>query len=705
MKQNWKCLFAIIPLFIGPVIYAEGIEEEDLAWAYGDKDFVSIATGSQQPIAKAPAVATVITAEDIRAIGATDVDQVLETVPGLHVGRSSTAYNPIYSIRGIYSNFNPQVLVLINGISITNLFAGDRNQVWGGMPVEAIARIEVMRGPGSAIYGADAFAGVINIITKTREDIEGPEFGIRRGSFDAWDLWAIHGDTWNGFDVAVVLEYHDTDGQSERIGSDAQTNLDNVFGTSASLAPGGVNLSRKNLDARLDIARGDWRFRAGLQRRRNAENGAGVAQALDPNNQYQSDRWNADLTYHNPDIAENWDVTAQLSYLDVSQEVQRNLILFPPGANLGFGEFPDGVIGNPEVWERHARFDLSSFFTGFKQHIVRTEIGFSYGDVYKVRETKNFGIDPATGLPLPPGSPLVDVSDTPFVFLKEDDRENFHVFIQDVWSFANDWELTAGVRYDDYSDFGDTVNPRLALVWSVRHDLTTKLLYGEAFRAPAFVETRGINNPVALGNSDLDPETIKTIELAFDYRPSGNLHLGLNLFHYSWEDIILFVPDPGASSSTAQNTGKQTGKGLELEAEWTINSKVRIQGNYAYQESEDEDTNEDAGNAPHHQIYLRADWEFLPGWHANSQINWIMNRERVVGDDRDEIDDYAVVDLTIRRKVMKDRFEIAFAVRNLFDSDVREPSPAGVPTAPIPNDFPLAERNYYGEVRYNFSTR
>ena len=173
MKQIGTYLLAIMLLTIGLPIYAEGTEEKDLAWAYGDEDFVSIATGSQQPIAKAPAVATVITAKDIRAIGATDLDEILETVPGLHVARSFTGYNPIYSIRGVYSGFNPQVLVLINGISITNLFFGDRGQVWGGMPVEAIARVEVMRGPGSAVYGADAFAGVINIITKTRQDIEG----------------------------------------------------------------------------------------------------------------------------------------------------------------------------------------------------------------------------------------------------------------------------------------------------------------------------------------------------------------------------------------------------------------------------------------------------------------------------------------------------------------------------------------------------
>ena len=76
-------------------------EEDELALVYGDKSFVSIASGSRQPIARAPSVATIITAEDIAAIGAADLDEVLETVPGLHVARAGPAYNPIYIIRGI----------------------------------------------------------------------------------------------------------------------------------------------------------------------------------------------------------------------------------------------------------------------------------------------------------------------------------------------------------------------------------------------------------------------------------------------------------------------------------------------------------------------------------------------------------------------------------------------------------------------------
>ncbi|MEJ2442990.1 MAG: TonB-dependent receptor plug domain-containing protein, partial [Exilibacterium sp.] len=158
------------------ICLAQSSDDEDaLLELYGDEEMISIATGQKQSIAKAPAVASVITADDILRSGATDIDDVLEMVPGLHVSRDHINYNPIYTFRGIYTSFNPQVLMLINGVPLTNLFHGDRNLMWGGMPVNGISRIEVIRGPGSAIYGADAFAGVINIITKTSGDIDETE--------------------------------------------------------------------------------------------------------------------------------------------------------------------------------------------------------------------------------------------------------------------------------------------------------------------------------------------------------------------------------------------------------------------------------------------------------------------------------------------------------------------------------------------------
>jgi outer membrane receptor for ferrienterochelin and colicins len=81
-----------------------------------------------------------------------------------------------------------------------------------------------------------------------------------------------------------------------------------------------------------------------------------------------------------------------------------------------------------------------------------------------------------------------------------------------------------------YSDFGDTFNPRIALVWQSAYNLTTKFMYGRAFRAPSFSELFNVNNPVAQGNDSLDPESIDWYELAFDYQPRADLRTGLNLF-------------------------------------------------------------------------------------------------------------------------------------------------------------------------------
>lgn len=689
-------------------------EEQALAQIYGNREMISIATGTQQPLSKAPAVASVITAEDIKAMGATDIDEALETVPGLHVARDKTGYNPIYTFRGVYSGFNSQVLVLINGIPITNLFVGNRSEIWGGMPVQAVARIEVVRGPGSAVYGADAFAGVINIITKTKRDINGTEAGGRVGSFDTYDGWVLHGDTWAGFDVAATVEYHGTNGPQRIIDADSQTLFDGLFGSQASLAPGPVNLQRDNLDARLDLSRDHWRFRGGLQHRGNWGNGAGVAQALDPNNRYGSDRWNADLTYRNAEFAENWDVTAQMSYFDTSQVVERNLVLFPPGTRLPIGAngqvdfanpqglvtFPNGYIGNPENRERHARANVSGAYTGFDSHTVRLGAGFNYDNLYQVRVSQNFGLDPATGNPIPfmPGIPLIDVSGTSSSYLPTSERKDTFFFVQDEWQLANDWQLTGGLRYDSYSDFGGTANPRAALVWETRYDLTSKLMYGSAFRAPNFSEMYIVNNPDSLGNPHIKPETMDTVELAFDYRPRDTLRLGFNLFHYWWKNMIRYVPNANApTSSTAQNAGNQTGYGGELEAEWQAFDTLKLLGNYAYQQSTDDTFNHDAGNAPHHQVYLRANWEFLPNWQLSPQAKWIIDRDRMLADVRPDIADYTWVDLTLRRKRLAKHWEMAFSIRNVFDADAREPS-----SSAIPNDLPLAGRSFYGEIRVNF---
>ena len=423
---------------------------------------------------------------------------------------------------------------------------------------------------------------------------------------------------------------------------------------------------------------------------------SGLRGALDPNVEYESDRWSADLTYHNKEFTKDWDVQAQLSYFNLIQQQEEDQVVFPPGALLlspiapPVGPFPNGVIGNPEFRWRHIRSKLAGIYSGFENHTLYLGSGYNHLDLYDVREANNFLV------PTPPSFPVMSFTGTPGTSLPERGRYNAYGFVQDVWRFANDWELTTGLRYDHYNDFGDSWNPRAALVWSARHDTTLKLLYGQAFRAPSYVEFRNRNNPVALGNSDLDPEKIETFELAADYRPFEELHLGFNVFYYEWDDIIDLVPNGGLLE--AENIGEQEGVGFEVEMEWWPMSNLSIVANYAFQDSEDKATDEDAGNAPHHQIYARANWEFLPNWYLTPSFNYVIGRDRPPGDLRDELDDYQVFDLIVRNKSFSDQWEFAAGVRNLFNSSPEEPTEAA---DFISNDLPLERRSVFAELRVN----
>ncbi|WP_020408897.1 TonB-dependent receptor plug domain-containing protein [Hahella ganghwensis] len=656
----------------------------------------SIASGTPTPLDKAAAITTVITANDIEAMAATDLDEVLETVPGLHVTRSQLAYAPRYVIRGIASANNPQTLVLINGIPVTNLALGNRGNVWAGMPLKSIAKIEVIRGPGSALYGADAFAGVINIQTKGPEDIDNLKVGVGYGSFDTKSSWFQFGSNEGPVKFAASVEYETTDGHQGKIGEDAQTLNDQNTGTSASNAPGPVNTMRDSVEARFEVGYDDITVRLGYQGRYNIGTGPGLIEAIDNNGRFASNRYNFDITHQADEIIEDFSVVTQLSYYQDSQEVEENVQLFPPGTLLA-GTFPDGFIGNPGYKEEIVRLNFNSLYKGFDAHLVRIGVGASWGDVYEVTESKNFNPD---FTPKPGG--ITSVDDTDEVWLPEKDRTSYFVYLQDEWKFAQDWQLISGVRYDYYSDFGDTTNPRLSLIWAATDDLTAKLLYGRAFRAPSIEELFVTSNPVTLGNQDLSPEIIDSYELGIAYQVNKQILLSANIFHYEIKDFINFV-DIGNNRRQAQNIGTRSGQGGELELSYEVNDQIMLVSNYAYQKSTDKRTEEDVGSAPNHQLYARVQFDTQKNVLFSAEVNWVGEQSRAANDDRDPTPSYTTIDLKYTQQNLLQGMDLILTLRNLSDKDVREPSPAGTitPTA-IPGDYPMVGRSLLAEIEYSF---
>ncbi len=640
---------------------------------------VEIATGKPQKLSHVPAVANVITAADIRAMGITDFSQVLEMIPGVHVYPDPAGrLDSHFSIRGIHTADNSQVLILLDGRDLTDVNTGSSPENFR-MPVANISRVEVMRSPGSALYGADAFAGVINIISKDASEIGGTNYGWRQGSFDTQDIWLQHTAKFNDkWDLAFNLESSNSDGDRGRV----VTYNDEIFGLSGN---GPLETHYDYSNTQVSLSNQEWTFRLWNWNLDEAGNGQGGAQVLDPAGKDKSEIYLFDIQNEKHDVLPGWDIDSRLSY--EVKNFDAHFVLYPP-----VGAFVDGVIGDPGITQRKGTLAINADYSEFAGHRLLVGLGSKWVLV-DPHETKNFNTGGAPGV-------LVDVTGSSFAFETRQSRTVNHLLLQDEWSVNDDWALTAGVRYDDYSDFGGTTNPRVAIVWKGRPKLTTKLLYGRAFRAPSFSELYFKNNPAAVGNPNLTSESIDTYEIVFDYRPVREVNLVLSLFSYRIDDLIdreFGVP--------AKNTGSQKGSGFEFEANWHVNSRLQLRSFYAFQNAEDGTTAADVPNAPQQQFYASTHWGFLPQWSLGSQVKWIADRKRASGDPRAETPDYTVVDFTIRRRQLLPNMDFAFSARNLFDEDAREPStydPSHSQGATILGDYPLAGRSFYGEVSFEF---
>ncbi len=681
--------------------------DEDIMLLYADEEIIEIATGTAKPIHLAPSVANLITAKDIKIMGARTLDEVLETVPGLHVSKSSIRNSSIFSIRGIHTDWNPQVLLLVNGLPFNDLVTGSRPPLFR-LPVENIARIEVIRGPGSAVFGADAFAGVINVITKDGSDLDGAVIGGRSGTFDTREGWVQYGSEHGGWDVGISLEYSTSDGDRDRIvNSDFQTLLDlpppDGFGTSASLTPGPLESRYSMLNSSITLKRNEWSVWLNSWSLSDAGVGPGSAQALDPVGSQENDQYSLVLDYQDDQFARDWALDSRLAYRFLDQQSTYQILpsgtMVPIGSDgnlcsppactpAGIVTFSEGLHGNPGGEQTELAFEIAGIYEGWQDHRLRLAVGGDRDDL-ETRETKNFGPGVIDGTVSPIGGTLTDVTDTPNIFLKERSRTVRYLSLQDEWRLGRDWELTAGIRYDHYNDFGDTTNPRLALVWATDYNLTTKLLYGRAFRAPSLLELFSENNPINIGNTNLKPESIDIVELVFDYRPAYNLETVLSLYAYQADDLIEYV------NGTAQNISEQDGQGLEFEAVWRASDAWQLKGNFAFQDAKDGNSGAIVANAPRRQMFIAANWRFSQAWSLYGQSNWVSGRDRAPTDTRSAIDDYTTTDLALRFQPQSYSWDFSLSVKNAFDEDPREPSDGS-----IPDDYPLEGRSAYFEVRY-----
>ncbi|WP_404357272.1 TonB-dependent receptor plug domain-containing protein [Methylotuvimicrobium sp. KM1] len=669
------------------IVYSD--ELDDFRHFYGDEQTVGIATGYSRPLAESPSVVTVITADDIRKRGAVSIEELLETVPGFHVS-SANGFVPAYVVRGIFSPLSSHVLVMQDGVPVNDPVNSGKLFSYTHL-TKNISRIEIIRGPGSALYGADAFAGVINIITKTGREIGGGEIGALAGSFDNYGGWALLGKRFGDFDLAFSAQGRTALGQQETVKADAQTRMDRLFNTQASLAPGPINVARDDLDVGASLR---YRDTVKLHLRYQdfeSANGVGTTLALDPDGSIRYQSWTSGL-----DLKQRFgDFEPQFNLNYFFYKATGLNHHFPAGA-FG-GTFFDPVTSTYQYFSHTVDATFKTLYDGFKNHRVTVGAGYKYAVAHDLTENRNFLILP-NNLIVPAG-PLQSTDSLGVEALSDDaDRHIVFGFVQDEWNIANDWTLTTGLRLDHYSDFGLTANPRASLVWQVDPSLSAKLMVGRAFRAPSFIELYSNEGLQLRGNPNLKPETIDTVELSFAKKWKYGLSTGINLFGYSSADLIA---ETSSALRTFENSAGAVGYGFEWLGQYRYNESLTFDLNYTYLRLEPKNSAHDNFiiGAPQHDIFAQINWRFLNDWHVNVRSDWIIGRQRAAGDDRDAVGDYVLVGFNLRREQIMDGLALSFKVDNLFDVKARHPS---INSQAVPYDYPIAGIAFLGQAELSF---
>lgn len=664
--------------------------DEELAWLKAEK-FISIATKSLQKVSKAPSIVTVITSKEIEAMGAKMLNDVLRLVPGFVTYKSAVLGNERFGTRGLIIT-QGKVKILVDGHALHLPFTGSSYLFFDDIPLKNVKRIEVIRGPGSALYGGSAFLAVINIITKGVEDIDGVEVSSGFGSFDTQDYNILYGKKHFGVDVTGYLNFYNTNGYNGVLEDDSLTTQ--TFINRFSLAPGRVDDSRKKFDFNLKLAYKDLKFKAKYLDK-NMEPFASTLYTLTNDSGEKLNFVMGELDYKFS-VSDDLSIKPTVYYDQYDFELENETL--PDGFVIpndldGDGDiefFPEGRAATPVATNRVLGGNVQV------EYDLTDNNNFTFGFDYRWERQDNLqfyaNFDPITGAPL---DGVQNVSETNWN--REVVRQIWAVYLQDKWEITDDIGFTLGVRHDHYSDFEGTTNPRLGLTWQFFDNASLKLLYGQAFRPPNFNELYTINNFSIAGNPDLKPETIRTYELGLAYEFTKNLNANINYFYNLVRDEITFLPKESPDELLKYDNVRDSNiQGIELELKANFGINNYAYANYTYLDAES--GGHQIANTAKHKGNVGLNYEICKYLNSNIHAFVTGHRARDEKDSRDDNSGFTLFDLTLTAKEFFKTMKIKASLFNILNKDYKDFTPANT----IESEIPRPGRTFFIEVGYDF---
>ena len=503
------------------------------------------ASKHMQSASEAPASVTVVTADEIQKYGYRNLADILRSVPGFYV-----TYDRAYTFVGVrgfgrLGDWNSRILVLIDGHRINNNVLGQAmlgNEFL--VDVDMIERVEIVRGPSSSLYGANAFFAVINVITRTAKEVKDWELSFQTGSFGTDEGRATYGHQFNDLGVLLSGTFYNSTGQTlffpqfdnpaNNNGITSDTDYESYKHILATLTYHGFTL--QGLFSTRDKGVPTAYFGAVFN---------------DPRDYNIDSHQYVSLDYQHP--IGKWQ-------LDVGTSYDQARLQGPvPEAPL--------IAGEPIV--------LSTY--SFRGNWWTGEIKVSR-DLFE-RNHLTFGSEVRDNLRQDQG----DLLNPPNTFSTDLNSSLISaLYVQDEFGITSRLTLNAGVRYDHYSTFGGTTNPRAALIFRASEKTTFKLLYGNAFSAPDVYETTPDFGIFYDDSLKLRPEHIQSLEARVEQGLGQYFQLSSGVYRNRISDLISLVSVPSDGNFQYQNAGNAQAVGMDVELSGRASNGLQGKASFDY---------------------------------------------------------------------------------------------------------------------------
>lgn len=613
----------------------------------------------EQSVKDAAAAIFVLSNADIVRTGATTIPDLLRYVPGVHVGKVN-GHSAAVSVRGLSGRLSNKLLVMIDGRTVyTPLFAG---AVWAkeDPPIEDIERIEVIRGPGGSVWGANAFNGIINIITKSAHETLGSYAQVRAGNEEKVAFEARHGfNVAENSAVRFFSKFERRDAAQNTAGAGNEDDWDAVrVGARGDLALNG----RQTLT--LD---------GGIYSQKYSE--ISIVPVLNApfsrivDDRHQDKGGHALLRWSNGDAG----------------PVHHSAQFF-----LNHDQFLDQKTTTADI-------EYEAQFTPFDGHLI--QIGLGYRHTWDETQTIAIGgFDPT--------------------------KENYHrfsAFMQDAIALFDDQvELTVGARLEHNAFSGFEVQPNIRARWSIDDRSTVWASAARAVRTPSRLDQDAISDiqvlptapvPTLLqfrGDPGFKSEELLALDVGYRLQPLDSVSIDIAAFYYDYDNLraqVLGTPERQLGApvphviqpiNLASALAAET-FGAEVAAEWFVERDWKISAGYSYAEINVDPTlggsnplARDVFKSPEHQAFARTGFSLFDDVDVDLGVRFASRLRQ------DQIGDYVAADARIAWHPA-DGVELSISAQNLFHHNEAE-FVSETPQTPRSN----VQTSVFGQLRVQF---